>query len=645
MPEIYDYARDAVEVPDASLDRIANITLTRFNEATRWQQSELIGGKPLRAVLRDCYDQYNGILSARDREIADAIGVDAYVNLTSMKAGLVQSYLLEALVQSNQIPWVIEPTPIPSLSADMEAEAVSQITGMVKQGYRGDLDALISEVKTKYEHAAVDAAKDAADRMERLITDQCVEGGWNNAMYGFASDFTVYPYAVLTGPIPTRRARLTWSNNTLQMKPEVFYEWKNVSPWDFWYSSDSPDTQQGTGVFIRERWNKRQLMDAMKLPSYNARNIELTLKEAGRQDYIYRWMSENPDQPDERLVHWNNCVATVDVLIHYGYFSGRELSSFGITEVNDLDFYNAKITVIGKRTIQVVVQKNPSLNIRPVFTASFYKTHDRIPNFSIAQRIRDVERCYLICLRYLISNAANVSGPVVEADYTRLSKYMSDDDLARIVPNSVYLASSDVPNNNTPALRFYVPPSVMPQYQVMLSYFMDLADRVTNIPAALHGTAVGSGANRTFRGAAMLQGNAVKAIQAAVANIDQYVFSPMGQLLYNYNMVYSADQSIKGDCKISACGATGLMQREINRQNSYEILQMISSAGQQLSQIPWGADVIRWALKNVMQNMGVPKDLFSSQTPAPNSQNPAGAPPDNMPAGVPENMVNLTAGM
>lgn len=110
----------------------------------------------------------------------------------------------------------------------------------------------------------------------------------------------------------------------------------------------------------------------------------------------------------------------------------------------------------------------------------------------------------------------------------------------------------------------------------------------------------------------MLQGNAVKAIQTAVNNIDQFVFNPMGQMLYNYNMIYSKDESIKGDCKIVTQGAIGLMQKEINRQNSYEILQLVASAGQQLAQMPNGMEVVNWALRNVLENMGVPKDILKN---------------------------------
>lgn len=627
MSEIYNYAR-TVDVPAKSLDAIANITTQRFNEAVRWQSQELIGGKPLREVLRECYDQFNGILSCTDKQIADEIGVDAYVNLSGMKCGLVQSYLLETLVQSDALPWTVQPTPIPNLSNAGRYEVLAAVEREVfNNQFQGDLQELVRDLKTTVLRREFEYAKTAAEGMEKLMTDQCLEGGWSTAMYGFTTDFVTYPFAVLQGPVPVRRPRLQWVNDKLATKYEIFYEFRSVSPWDFWYSPDSPDTQRGTGVFVRQRWTRQQLLDAAKMPSYIQENILQVLKDAERPDYNYKWLSENPDQPDDQLVMWANCSATVDVLVHYGYFSGKELRGYGIQNVEDTEFYNATVTVINGWTVQVVVPPNPNLNQRPVYTASFYKTHDRIPNFSIPQRIRDVERCYLTVLRYLITNAAVSSGPIVEADYSRLSKYMTDEDIARLVPNTVYL-SDGLTGANNPALRFSTVPSVLGPYQSILQYFMDLVDRISNIPAALHGMAQGTGVNRTFRGAAMLQGNAVKAIQAAVRNIDQFVFEPLGRQLYNYNMVYSDDVSIKGDCKVLATGSTGLMQKEIDRQNSYEILQLTASAGQQLAQMPRGLEIMAWALQNVLGHMGVPKELLStggvpSSTPGGGAVNPA----------------------
>ena len=627
--EIYDYASE-IEVPNDARDKLATVVARRFNDAVRWQSQERVGGVPLRMVLRQCYDQYHGILSPTEQKIIDDIGVDAHVNLSAMKAGVVQSYLAESLIQAGQLPWTIQPTPVPDLSDSGELMVAQSVQQSVEQGFRGDLRSLVYSLKSEAARKELEHAQDIADNMMKLITDQCAEGGWNRAMFGFINNFCVYPYAVLAGPIPTRRVRMQWSGETLRPKYETFYEFKSISPWDFWWSPDSPDTQRGTGIFIRQRWTRQQLLDAAKMTSYIGENIIKVLDDANRNDFRYHWISNNPEQTDSQVLSWRDNDTTIDILIHWGYFSGRELSKYGVPGLEDNEFYNAMVTMCGRHIIQVLVEKNPTLNKRPVFTASFYTTQDRIPGESIPQRLRDVERCYETCLRYLISNAYYGSAPITEADYARVSKYMSDEDIGRIIPGSMYFSDPEL-GNATPAFKYYSLPNNMAAFQNALVYFMDLADRVTNIPAALHGTAQGSGANRTFRGAAMLQSNAVKAIQSAVFNIDEFVYKPLGELLYNYNMVYSKDQTVKGDCKIMARGVTALLQKETDRQNSYEILQMVASAGQQLAALPNGAKIVQWALKNVFENMGVPKELLKDE--GMQGQNQAG---QGIPGGIPQ---------
>ena len=626
--EIYDYASE-IEVPNDARDKLATVVARRFNDAVRWQSQERVGGVPLRMVLRQCYDQYHGILSPTEQKIIDDIGVDAHVNLSAMKAGVVQSYLAESLIQAGQLPWTIQPTPVPDLSDSGELMVAQSVQQSVEQGFRGDLRSLVYSLKSEAARKELEHAQDIADNMMKLITDQCAEGGWNRAMFGFINNFCVYPYAVLAGPIPTRRVRMQWSGETLRPKYETFYEFKSISPWDFWWSPDSPDTQRGTGIFIRQRWTRQQLLDAAKMTSYIGENIIKVLDDANRNDFRYHWISNNPEQTDSQVLSWRDNDTTIDILIHWGYFSGRELSKYGVPGLEDNEFYNAMVTMCGRHIIQVLVEKNPTLNKRPVFTASFYTTQDRIPGESIPQRLRDVERCYETCLRYLISNAYYGSAPITEADYARVSKYMSDEDIGRIIPGSMYFSDPEL-GNATPAFKYYSLPNNMAAFQNALVYFMDLADRVTNIPAALHGTAQGSGANRTFRGAAMLQSNAVKAIQSAVFNIDEFVYKPLGELLYNYNMVYSKDPTVKGDCKIMARGVTALLQKETDRQNSYEILQMVASAGQQLAALPNGAKIVQWALKNVFENMGVPKELLKDE--GVQGQNQAG---QGIPGGIP----------
>ena len=633
------------DIPKKAIDPLSDELLRRFNAAVAYQSTESVNGKSLRTVLQECWEQENGVMSCSDKERMEALGVDATVNITALKTGIASSYLTEALTAGGStLPWIINPTPRPDISQMAKDEILDEIkTGLYGGAFQTPA-ALIDAIRTAKalkKRREVEKAEKAADEMMLLIEDQCAEGGFSRAMTDFIHYFTVYPYAVFTGPYIVRAPRLIWGKHKPRMSDEVFPVFRAVSPFDFCYSPDSPDTQRGTCVFTRTLWTRKELLDCAKLPSYIQKNVLDVLEQADiNPDFDLNWLSRAPDDPARDLSLWSSNVAPIEVLTHYGVMSGRELGKYGFHDLDDLEYYQCEIAMAGYRVIRVQVMRDPKMTTRPVYTASFYRTGgDKIVGDGIAQRVRDVERAYHACLGYLMRNAANASSPMCEADYKRLSQYMNDEDLGNVVPWMMYLVNGDISASNVPALRFFSVPSNIPAYAQLLEMFMQIADRVTNIPASLHGEAVGSGAMRTFRGMTMLQGNATKALHASVANISDGVFAPLGQLLYNVNMIYSTDASVKGDSQIITRGAEGLLQKEMEKQSAMEILQLVGQVGAALQGAINIAPVVGWSIKKLMSSMGVPDDVTKqmeqqpAMMPSSGPDNPASNPMPESPEG------------
>lgn len=632
MSDSIKWLQELVDVKEKAVDPLSEAVMSRFNGAIAWQSTERVNGKPLKHVLNECWEQQNGVLSCRDKELADTLGVDAIVNLTALKTGVANAFLTEALTSgTSELPWIIQPTPRPDISPIAKDEILQELKAKIFNGgytHGAEMIADIREAKMLLRRKEEETAEKAAEEMMLLIEDQCAEGGWNRALTDFLQYFPVYPYAVFVGPQVTRAPRLTWGSKKPRFATEVFPTFRAVSPFDFAYSPDSPDTQRGTCVFTRTLWTRKELLDAAKLPSYIHKNVMDVLKEADTNcNFNLDWLSRAPDDVKRDLSLWSSNTAPIEVLTHYGVMSGRELSQYGITGLEDLEFYNCEIAMTGYRVIQVKVQRDPRMQTRPVYTASFYRTGgDRIAGDGIAQRMRDVERAYHACLMYLMRNAANASAPLCEADYSRLMKYMSETDIGRVVPGMMYLADSNATNAAHPAMKFFNIPSNIPAYVQLMEMFMQLGDRVTNIPAALHGEAVGSGAMRTFRGMSMLQGNATKAFNAAVGNISRGVFGPCGELLYNLNMIYSSDVAVKGDSHIITKGSEGILAKELAKQSAFELLQTVGAVGAQLGQLVNIAPVVSWSIKELMKSMDVPDDILAQmdQPPMMPMQTPMG---------------------
>lgn len=614
------------ELPKKAVDPLAAEVLRRFNGAIGWQSAELVNGKPLRTVLEQCWMQQNGIMAADAKERAEELGTNVYVNLTALKADVANAYLNDALTSSgnSSLPWVIQPTPRPDISPVAQDEVFIRIRSMIEQqAFNEDPAALVAAIrqaKREMFEQESDKAQKSADAMTKLMEDQCAEGGFDRALTDFLQYFPIYPFAVFAGPYVTKAPKLVWGRNKPRISDEVYATFRAISPFDFVYSPDSPDTQRGTCIFTRTLWTRRELLNAAKMPGYIHDSVLKVLEDADKSnvDFNLSWLSRSPDDARRNMALWASDVQPIEVLTHYGFFSGRELMKYNFFDLEDTEYYNAQLSLVNGRVIEVKVFSDPKMSTRPVYTASFYKTGgDRIAGDSIAQRMRDVERAYIACLMYLMRNAANASAPLCEADYKRIQRYLGESELGQLVPGSMYLVDSDYGNGNQPAFRFTDIPSNMPAYAQLLEMFMQLADRVTNIPAALHGEAVGSGAMRTFRGMSMLQGNAVKALHAAVENIANGVFRPFGELLYNTNMLYSHDVDVKGDSQIITKGADGLLQKEMERQSAMEILQVVGSAASGLGQMVNLAPVVEWSLMKLLGSMGVPDNILGQVNAVP----------------------------
>ena len=95
------------------------------------------------------------------------------------------------------------------------------------------------------------------------------------------------------------------------------------------------------------------------------------------------------------------------------------------------------------------------------------------------------------------------------------------------------------------------------------------------------------------------------------------VFSHLGTLLYNINMLYSPDAEVKGDTQIMVKGAEGMLHKEMEKQSAMEILQVIGAVGSQLGQSLNLAPVIGWSIKKLLTSFSVPDDVIQAMNQPP----------------------------
>lgn len=619
---------DDIKIPAKAQDPLAELVKSEFDRAVLSRSTEMVGKYTLNETLQNCFDQRNGKLSCEDAALAEELGVDLVVNLTDLKCSALEALLRDLFADTSDMPFVFEPTPVVDLSTSAKQRVLAKVKEELLSGMDLPPEMLVEFVRqTKAQQLEADNryAAQASKKMETLVRDQCVEGGFREALMDFIYDFSTYPFACLVGPIPAKVPVNTWSGNSFTTKVETQMQFFSVSPFDVFWTADSPDAQRGTAVMIRRRVNPQYLYNAASMSSYIKDNVDKVLDDGFKGRLSAAWTTYSPDEPGATAITAWTAGDQIELVTRYGRVKGSVLKEYGIA-VDAAQTYETVITCIGGYTIQAYVNQNPNANPRPVHISSFQKSGNKIPGYSIAQKVRDVERAYMAALRGLFNNFGRTLGPIGEVDMSRIERYLSDEWDGAIVSNVLYPTDPDIAGGGRPAHYFHNVPSIAGQALQLMDYFMNLADRVTQIPAAIHGNPVGTGANRTFRGMMALQGNMMKPIQSALTNLDIGVFAPLGTLLYNTNMKYSKDPDVKGDCRVRARGAAGMLEREMQKQNALEVVQVIGQLGQNAQINP---KLMEQAVTKALEAAGLTldgEDLILDPLPPKQGQPQLGAP-------------------
>ena len=562
-------------------DKLAYMVKSDFDLAVKHRNIHKFGSGTASEILQQCHDQYYGELPCKIKEV---FGDMPAINLTQLKVSALNAWIRDLLFGSGGTPFTVEPTPIPELNAEMEEE----ILGRVKEVLFGpheellpksndELRKLVKDEKDHVRKVTEATAARACKLMEEVMWDQCIDGGYKKAFLQFLQDFCIYPYAVLEGPVPEIRTQNVWSGNTLKDKDEVVYAINRISPFDFFWSPDSTNAQDGSFVIIRKRYSRKQLVKMAKLKSYIQENVLDALEHFANRSTNMNWLSDNPEQ--QNAIPWDGKSA-LEVLKYYGSVKGELLKEYGMTGLDDGEYYDCIIHTLGTFTLKVVINPNPNAHIRPVFVTSYEKTGNGIMGVGIAQKIRDVERAFHSCLRGMIKNMEFSSGPIGEVDFSRIQQWIDDDSVGDIEPYTINPVDPDPVGGGRPAYMFHSFPNNTAALSNVCQWFMSLADIVTQIPASIHGQPVGTGANRTFRGMSMLYGNALKGVQSGITNIDDDVVGPFATSLYMLNLKYNPNKEIKGDAKVIARGASGLMEKELKKNDMLEAAQIVASLAQ-----------------------------------------------------------------
>jgi hypothetical protein len=542
-----------------------------------WDQARTAKSQITERLLK-CERQRRGEYDPdKQMEINRAGGSDIYMMLTDVKCRAAESWIRDVMLNQQERVFELSPSKDPMLPLEMKSAIVDLVKQeameFIAQGeqlHPESFRARMEEVHETIMHRLKEEAKDAARRMGDKIQDQLNEGKFYDELKNFITDFVTFPTAIIKGPVVKKRKGLQWGPDfTPIVTTEYVREIERVSPYDI-YPAPSSISINDNYLCHRHKFTRSAMAAMQGVPGVDNDKVQTIIDRFGKDGYTSFQQGDNERRVLEgkpfRAPITEGLIEAIEI---WASVSGAWLKEWGMEDktIQEDQEYEVNLWMTAGVVFKCILNPDP-LGQRPYNIASWEEVPHSFWGVALPEVMRDAQTLCNAAARSLANNMAVASGPQVEVVIDRLP---DGEDLTEIYPWKIWQTTSDRTGGGQRAVNFFQPSMNADVLMNVYQQFAKQADEITGIPNYVYGSSAVSGAGRTASGLSMLMDNASKGIKQAIANIDKIV-SGIVQRLYLHNMMYDEDPYIKGDFKVVAKGAIGLIQKETLQMRRNEFL-------------------------------------------------------------------------
>lgn len=589
------------QTPKIEMSRTYELASNIHSKFTLAREQKQLQERTWISALRDFNGEYDSTVEFREG------GSSVFINITQMKTMAAYSRLMAIIMGPSGYPWNVKPTPHPAL---------------VKMGLTPQAAETVSELDPEFK-AQISEAKSACDGMRNRIKDDLVESHWEEKIARGILEMVSLGTMAFKGPIAAPPKPKKWikvaSDVSIMDRIKGALGMAQIESERYILSNDPMDEYRATmdwvsifslypdpgayeitdAMWVVERhvFNKAQLVELVRDESFDPGEVKTVLEQHPEGNWTPETWESYVDNMNKRS-STNGMNDRYTVLEFWGYLSGQEIIDAGGDAADPNKMYMSNVWVCGNNCIKVKISNNQSQKI-PYFLVPYEKVPYKIWGRGVPEKMSDPQAIINGAARAMVENMGICAGPQVVVDVARLAP---GTEYTKIVPWGI-TAVKNVEGITEPPIRFVKIDPVLNELNLIMSVFRSFVQEVTSMPDMASGM-VGQGEhNRTMGGMSMLFGAADSYTRSVVFNIDNHLTKPMIRALYDWEMQYCPDPSIKGDMVVEASGVQGLMAKELTSQRLAELLQAVG-------QIPGGADYINMPelMKEMFRSLDVIND-------------------------------------
>lgn len=412
----------------------------------------------------------------------------------------------------------------------------------------------------------VDPALLSAKKMQKKIQDQLRQSNGDKHLRHASFECVNLGTGCIKGPIAVHDVitSLDDSGNPQPM-PIKLPKIEAVSIWNIYPDPDARCVEDCDYIVQRHKLSMSQLRNLKTRPGFRANEIDTLI--TGGFNYLRQWWE--PMLQDMPMIQ---PVEKFEVLEYWGMVDAALLAEFGINEkdipeeLRKADELPCNIWVSGHNILRLII--NPFNNGRwPYYLVPYEIQPYTIFGIGVSETMADTQMLMNGFMRLAVDNAVLSGNMVFEVDEASL---IPGQDYA-LYPGKFFRKAGGVQGQAIFPHEF---PNTAQANMALYDKARALADEAT-FPSFTHGnTGVNPSLGRTSSGLSMMMGAASVGIRMAVKNFDDYLLTPVGQAMFEFNKINLDDPELKGNFIVSAGGTDSLMKNEVKSQRLMSMLQM-----------------------------------------------------------------------
>ena len=334
------------------------------------------------------------------------------------------------------------------------------------------------------------------------------------------------------------------------------------------YANRKEDMQ---GVYERHILNRQQFAALKDNPQFDSKKINEILVQSERGNHVAEWH----ETTRRNIAKITDTTATMserfDLLEYWGQVTGRQLMNVGLPDIEESETYWANVWVCSSKTLLAKIMPMAKQQI-PYNFGKYEKVPHQFWGVGPARTGRSSQLMLNGAIRSLLDGMAMMSTPMAEVNVHMLK---DGQDPAKMAPGMIYLRDSGDPS--VPAVRFFQPSIPSGQLMQIVEMCKTLSSEETRIPSLAYGSETPDIQDTTASGTAMRMKAQMLPIKGTLRNIEEGIIIPLITSLYDWNMQWGDDESIKGDYQVIVHGTSALIAKDVKATQCKEFLQITNN--------------------------------------------------------------------